>query len=779
MDRALMLVDDDVMAESERRQEAERIQAATASLITRLETDAANRVRRRGATEEGWIDDLRQYHGIYEPTIEAVLANDDERSKVFINITQPKADAWAARLGDMLFPNDDKNWGVEPTPVPELTRSAQSAVKQAEEAEAEAVALAEQHNQQADAGAAPEQLAPIKAQVEEKSNLAAQHRSKDAEIRLLMDEAKRRSEAMSREIQDQMDESRYPSSCRDIIDDATKLGVGVMKGPLTSSRPNQRWQKNADGVFALEQEAGERPDYRRVNPWHFFPDPDAIDMFDCESTFERHLLNRSSFMRMAKRLSWDKDIVAKILKDDPMPTSDGDFNWLVKLRTMGGSAEDSIINRYVAWEYHGSLMTSEIITMLRASGRNEDAASYEEKMAQSLDEQMVICYFCQGKLLKIEEYFPLDRGSSMYSVFSFKKGEASIMSAVGVPRLMRHEQAMLNSAVRMMQDNAALSVGPQIVIDKTQIEPENGSWKITPRKVWKKKGQEISRDQAPFATFNIPMNQAQLAGIIDLALRFIDEVVSMPTIAQGEQGAHVTQTSSGMSMLFNSANVVFRRVVKNWDDDLTTPVIHRAYDWNMQFNEKEEIKGDMNTVARGTSVLLVREIQSQQLMLIAQTWSTHPVMGPAIKVYEVMRMTLQTLSINPDQVLCDPEEFERRLKAMAEAGAGEETPEAIRAKASVEVANITAASRQLDAQTTKEIAEIHRETEIMKLIQKDGIDIAKVQAMFGIKKMETDSKERTFAAEAAIESRNAREAHAMGIAPTGSGGSISMGGGVE
>lgn len=775
MANQLMVVEQD--AETQRRAEWERLQGAASSLIRRLEEEATERVRRRQPTERRWLDDLRQYHGLYDPRIEAILNADPERSKVFINITRPKSTSWAARLGDMLFPNDDKNWGIEPTPVPALTQSASDAVKQAEAAEAEARTLAEQHNQQMDAGATPEQTEALRTKAMEAASIAMQHRAKDAQIRMLQDEASRRCKSMEREIDDQLSEARYPSRARDIIDDAVKLGVGVLKGPLTSSNPTRRWTKQEDGSFVLDTRPDPRPDFRRVNPWHFFPDPDATEMQDCESTLERHILNRSALRRMAKRLEWNEETVNKIIASEPLATHDADFNWLTQLRTIEQDAENAVINRYTVWEYHGPLLKTEIINLLRASGRDEDAMAFNDDCCDDYEERMVICYFSQGRLLKLEEYFPLDRGSSLYSVFSFEKGEASVLGAVGVPNLMRHEQSMLNSAVRMMQDNAALSVGPQIVIDKTQVEPEDGSWKLAPRKIWKKKGQDISRDQKPFETFNIPMNQAQLAGIIELAIRFIDEVVSMPTIAQGEQGAHVTQTSSGMSMLFNSANVVFRRVVKNWDDDLTTPTINRAYDWNMQFSPKDEIKGDMQTVARGTSVLLVREVQSQQLMLIAQTWSTHPVMGPAIKVYQVMRMTLQTLSINPDQVLCDEEEFERRLKAMAESQAGQETPEAIRAKSAIDVANIDAQSRSEQVQVQKEIAQINQETEIYKLIQRDGVDMAKVQAMLEGKKIDTDSKERTFAAEAAIEARNAREARASGHEPTGSGGFISSGDG--
>lgn len=758
-----------------RQQEEERMQGAVSGFLNELDAEAQQRVRSRSHIEKRWIDDLRQYRGLYDTLTTGVLQDDPDRSKVFINITRPKTTAWAARLGDMLFPNDDRNWGIQSTPVPSLVHAARMKVQEAEEAEAKAERAVEEHNQMVDQGAPPEALAAKKEEAEQAASLATAAREYDRQVRLLKAESDRRAELMQTEVEDQLVESRYASICRDVIEDSCKLGIGILKGPLTSSKPRRRWEKTEQpGVYQLTTDSDPRPMYRRVNPWHFFPDPDATEMPESESTYERHLLSKAGMRRWAKTLGWNAKTVQSILSDGPMPTTSGDFNWLTQLRTMEDKSENAFVNRYVVWEYHGPMEVEQIVDMLCCLGRSDDAASFLAN-ADPLETQMVIVYFCQGQLLKIEEYFPLDSGETLYSAFPFEKSESSILGAVGVPWLMRHEQSMLNSAVRMMMDNAALSVGPQVVIDKTQVEPEDGSWKLKPRKVWKKKTSDTGRESPPFATYNIPMNQAQLAGIIELCLRFIDDVVSMPTIAQGEMGAHVTQTSSGMSMLFNSANVVFRRVVKNWDDDLTTPSIRRAFDWNMQFNPNDEIKGDMQVEARGTSVLLVREIQSQQLMMIAQNWTTHPIMGPAIKVYDIMRMTLQALNINPNSVLCAPEEFEKRLQQMAESQAGQESPDAIRAQAQIEVANITARSHREAAETQRAIAEMNRQTEILKLIQKDGVDFKRIEAMLQNTKLSHDSKERIFASEAALERRNAEEARAAGEQPSGSGGYISEG----
>ena len=59
----------------------------------------------------------------------------------------------------------------------------------------------------------------------------------------------------------------------------------------------------------------------------------------------------------------------------------------------------------------------------------------------------------------------------------------------------------------MMMDNSGLSVGPQIVIDKDQVKPQDGNYSIKAQKVWLKTGSAMSTPQnPPFQVFNIPNN---------------------------------------------------------------------------------------------------------------------------------------------------------------------------------------------------------------------------------------------------------------------------------
>jgi hypothetical protein len=745
-----------------------------ASITSRLERQISQWIQRRRPVEDRWLRDIRQYQGEYDTSVMKVLDNDDERSKIFINITRTKTKSWKARIIDMLFQQGEKNWRAKPTPVPELSNIAQQALQMAEQAAQQAQEQAEAYNQGVTAGAPPEQLDAMQAEAEQSAAAYQRMDSIQQQVRAKQDEADKRAAAMEREINDQLGESYYASRVRDVVSDACKVGVGILKGPVATMRPARKWAQGDDGGFAMNRNVDKRPEVTRVSFWNFFPDPDALSMDDCDTTFERHILSEGRFQTMAKAYEWSKTAARDILKQGPQSLESTEMHFLSELRKNDDGAMSGQTKHFVVWEYHGALLLNEISTLLTAMGNTDDAAAFMADF-DPLDSIKVIIFFAQGRLLKISPYYPLDSGETLYSVFTFEKAEASILGGVGVPWLMRNEQDMLNSAIRMMMDNSALSVGPQIFLDSTKVSPVNGSWKFTPRKFWEMKGQELGSTNPPIIVQNIPSNQAQLQGIIDVAMRLIDEVVALPIIAQGEQGAHVTQTASGMAMLMDSANVVFREVIKNFDDDLTTPTIRRMYDWNMQFSPKDEIKGDMNTEATGVSVLLMKQIESEQLLYVVNTLSVHPIAGPAIMTYKALRLAMQRMSIDPDQILATPEEFEAKLKSIAESESQKQDPDVIRAQTSLQVAEIDSASRKMQAENQLEIAKLNQKTEVLKLIQRDDVDMAGIQALLAGKQLDADTKERMFAAEAAVEQQNAERAIAMGGEPSGSGGSLSFG----
>lgn len=706
---------------------------AARSIVGRLDSLVKDQMRARAATETRWLEDLRNYHGRYDPTTEADLKNAG-RSLAFVKLTRHKTNGWSARLSDLLFPTDDRNWGIQPTPLPKLA----SAAKEAQEAAASSV---DDANLAAEAG----EEAGAQLLAEQAGAFAQKAKQTDSEIA----EAKKRSEAMQAAIEDQLVESNYGAHCRDVIEDGCRLGTGILKGPLTSNRLRAEW-RNERGYWELAQVPDPQPEFVRVDPWHFFPDMSARTIQEAEFTFERSLPTKKDLRRYALKLGFNRNAVRRLLREGPGEIPGTDLTYLSNLQDITGEGE-GIKGRFVLWEYHGPLECEDILTLLRAAGNDEAARAYDEAK-DPLEENRVIIHFCNDEVLKIAPEYPLDSGESLYSVWNFEKGETSVFG-IGIPAIMNDSQRAINGAWRMMMDNSALSVGPQIVVDKGAVVPQDGEFSLKALKVWLKTTTMIGNpNNPPFQVFNIPNNQAQLAGIIELARSFIDEETSSPTMDQGDAGPP-TQTLGGMSMLMNSANVIKRRVVKSFDDDLTTPTIRRAYDWNMQFNPDDNVKGDMQVDARGTSVLLVREIQSMHMMNIAQNWTPHPVLGPYVKTREAMVKSLQTLMIPPADILRTQEEADKRQQEMAAAAAPAEEQAAPDNR--LEIATI-------EAETRIKVAEMGRDQAMAELAVREKISIAEVQAKFGIKQQEIASKERSKAADIAIEERRGQAAAERG-----------------
>jgi hypothetical protein len=707
---------DQTTPEDKARQSAEAIKQAVGTIVIRLENDAIRRVGQRNLIEKRWIEDLEQIHGEYdEKTYKKLDAA--KKSTLFINQTRPKTNACAARLADMLFPTDDKNWGISPTPVPALTQTAQ----QVADAGAKAAQEANKALEQGD----PARAAEITGGFNQVAQVGVQAKAE-------MDEAKRRASAMQDEIEDQLRECRYNEAARKVIEDACRIGTGVMKGPIANTERSRRgWTKGNDGVFRLGFNEDPRPGYYRVDPWSFFPESDALTIEESESFFERHLMRPNKFRQLAQQPGFDANAIRRVLKQGPSASMP---SYLADLRNIKGENTSPSDKVFQVWEYRGPLEVEEMQHLAQFLGREDLMEAVEEW--DPLNVIQVVLWFCQGEVLKIGIHH-MDSGEPIYSVYNLEKDDASIWG-FGIAYLMRDPQKALNAAWRMMMDNSGLASGPQIEIDTEIVEPHDGVWELAPRKVWKRKP-GVDKAAIGIRSIQIDNHQAELANIIMLAKQFIDDVTSISTIAVGEQGSHTTQTAQGMAILMNAVNVIFRRFVKHFDDDLTVPVIRRLYDWNMQFSRKDHIKGDMEVDARGTSVLLVRELQSQNLMVLAN-FTAHPVIGAIIKAAPILRKLVQSMMIRADDVVKTDDE----MKQEAAKAQGQQDPEVMKLQLQKAIADA-------ENDTRLQIARLENETARIQYAAANNIKLEQLNVMLQTKQMEIDHKERALATEIAVE----------------------------
>lgn len=605
-------------------------QSALLEAITAFGSDLRARllehIKQRQPVVQRWVKDMYQYRNQYEDGIET------DKSKVFVGYTRAKTDSWTAQMTDMLFPSDDKNYGISPTPMPDIANLA----KQPDSSD-------------------PEQAAQI------------------SNARAIMQQAKESAEAMEKLIDDQLLECDYAAEARLCLHYAAVLGTGILRAPVVDTVESKAWRQDELGNWVGEIVSKTIPAAHLVLPWDFVPDMTAPTIKDCQFVFERSYVTKKQLQALARNPYYLKESVLELCelegRDTRTASSDMD-GYIDTLRTLSGLETQSKDNRYELWTYHGGIPLSVLESANRQLGEDNQLAipDDEESRAANLEIDGVIVMAGNGTILSVN-LNPLDTAEYPYSVYTCEP-DVCCLFGFGIPYLCRDAQEILNTAWRGMIDNGVLGIGPQVVVNSSVLTPVDGKWGLSPYKLWKTNDRATANAQfeaqRAFGIFDIGSRQAEFANIIQLSKSFMDEESGLPMIAQGEQG-QVTPTLGGMSMLMNAANAVRRRQVKEWDDAVTKPLIRRFYEYNMNMSEDASIKGDMQVVARGTSALLVKETQTAQIIDIFQKFGQHPQLMHAFDWYDGAKTLMQSMSMGTQTMLIPREEYEQKLQEMQEA----------------------------------------------------------------------------------------------------------------
>ena len=713
--------EDGTLSEEEQRIQAEE----TMQLFGKgLQSNFDKQVGLKEQLEQRWIDDLRHYNGRYDKETEAKMnaadatgAGKKNTSRVFVNLTRAKSNTAESKWSDLVLPTDDRNWGLKPTPVPEI-------VKQLED-DSDLIMP------NGDTAVEPETEEPYK---------------KSDQAKEIIKEAKKAAELMQEEIDDQLTEANYNAACRSVIHDSVVMGTGIIKGPMVEKRAKRAWVDDGQGNWGLSSNADYKPTAAHVDPWNFFPDMSATKWKDAEFCFERHLLTRKQLRLLSKQPGYMKDQIRNLLQQSPN-ISQSKLNYLNELREMNGITQIQGDNRYEVLEYHGPIEKNDLVAC-GCRGVNED---------DPLEEFDGTVWFCMGTVIKVGLNH-LDSDDLPYSVLNWEKDETSIFG-FGVPYRMRAPQRVMNASWRMVLDNAGLSTGPQVLINKHMVEPANGSWDLTPRKVWwiTSKDPKIRADYA-MQTFAIDSNQQELTNIFEMAHRLADEETSVPQQQMGggqpgdQQQPAMLKTLGGSALWMSANNIMMRRAVKNFDDDLTDPFITRFYDWNMQFNKRSDVKGDYSIDVRGTSVLLVREMQARNMQEFIASALAIPGGADELKPRGVLKSMAKGQQINIDEVMRTDAEYES-AKTEAENNPPPPDPEMMKLQMQERIAKEETNRKVLELQGAERTALITQQTELAKLVATKEIDLEKIRSELGIKKYEKDVDTKLFFEELSIKMR--------------------------
>lgn len=613
------LVDDS--AEVARRHEEMREKL---SLVLLKRRDSAVKYRAGSGIERDWAEDQAYYEGQEDSdrsryykglTMSSPLIARPQggrfKSKVFLNITRPYVETAASKVIEVLSPVDDRAFSVEASPIPFAVLDGQVIEGQAiPPAPATQAAMPQDPaaQEQGMLAAAQQGLPPpgAEGQMINADGQPATQQEVASEQEYEQQMAKVRSAAKGAEvwIDDALQESGYNVELRRLIDDAARLGTGIMRGPIPTVRYSS---KMSEGAQVVVEEIV--PQSKCISVWNAYPDPACGDDIHKGQYFiEFDQLVEQQVRELMGAPGYIPEALEKVIEEGPQRSPS-----LAEALAPHAST-DPEAKRFDVWYYHGFLAVDDLVAMGCVCGEVEGGVP---AVITIINDTPVKAHLA-----------PLSKGRFPYDMMCWQR-TAGRPWGIGIARQIRACQAILNNSVRSMMENAGLSSGPQIILGRGSVIPADGKWEITPRKVWLlKPDADIPDVSKAFGSFSIESTQAELLQTIDFVLKMAENVTGMPILLQGQQGPQgVPETVGGMQILVANASSLLRRIARIFDDSITKPHVTRYYEWMMEFGEDESIKGDFQIIPRGSSALVAKDMRATFLMQAVPQMIVNPAFG--------------------------------------------------------------------------------------------------------------------------------------------------------
>lgn len=577
--------------------------------------------------EQRWLQAYRNYRGLYGPE---VTFTDTEKSRAFIKITKTKVLAAFAQVVDILYSGTKFPIGVEAQNDPEgIAAAVHLDPKEPDQSQG----APQGGGQTAPGGSTvsrPElkNLGPLTSKLE-----PVQDKIKDGPgltpTSFTWEPAKEAARKMEKKMQDQLSEANADKSLRSFAFEMCLFGQGVFKGPMAKDKEYAKW--DADGQYTPVIKS--IPDMEFVSIWDSYPDPDAINMTDCEYFIQRHRMSKTELRNLKKRPYFRSESIDNAIADSYNYTEQYWENVIKDYQLRQGT------ERFEVLEYWGMVDSS-----------IEEIANLEiPKEYKNLDQVQVNIWTCNGHILRVV-FNPFTPMRIPYHSCPYELNPYSFFG-VGVAENMDDTQLLMNGFMRMCVDNGVLSGNVILEINETNLIPGQ-DFKLYPGKIFRTQGQPGQS----IHSIDVKSVTQELNMLFDKARQLADEATGIPSYSHGQGGIQgIGRTASGMQMLMGAAAQNIKAVVRNIDDYLLVPLARDLFAFNMQFEFDKEFIGDLQVVARGTASLMRNEIRSQKVLQFLQL-TNNPIDNPWVKRDYLLRELAESLELEGDKTVNDPRE---------------------------------------------------------------------------------------------------------------------------
>lgn len=465
------------------------------------------------------------------------------------------------------------------------------------------------------------------------------------------EEAAVRAERLEEVIYKQLTNCKYGYQSRLAYKDRVVLGTGILKGPMNRLKVRKRYEIDpATGTAIPVLSSYEEPTIIRVDPWLFYPDDSVQSIDEAEFVIEAHPLGKNDLLKLSKRPDFRGDAIIEILRRPP----DEESEVTESLFANFSDNDELYKGKYVVLERHGPIYKDDLQKL-----------GIEPAYETPLDHYYGEVWVCQDKIIRIELSNVEGSYSVPYAVSTWIENPGSIFG-IGAPLLMADNQHVVNVAWQMALENSQLSSGPQVVIDKSIIAPQNGKWDIEPWKIWLLTQYGANAQQA-VQYINVPNTSEQLMAVLQAARSFAEEESGVPLLAQGLQSPTVGDPSATtQAIMQTNSTTILDHYSEQWDDQITQKVIDWMVAWNMQYNTDPNIKADFEIDVKSSTDLRSSELQAKNLEKILVQAAQNPVAGQIINQPNAFKALLSMMHLPSRNIIKTDEQIRQEQEAAAQ-----------------------------------------------------------------------------------------------------------------
>lgn len=609
--------------------EEDIIEGQLASHIRARMTDMRNFRNAEGISER-LLSALRTYKGQYSSS-ELHDIQQFGGSEVYARVTATKCRAATALLRD-IYLGAERPFDVDPSPEPTIPDDIDSNIQELVNIE---TATMMQSGQQID-----EQMVADRVAMLRKSAMRAAKK-----------QAHEEADKATNRLDDMLIEGDFYEAFAEFLIDLPIFPFAVLKGPTVRNKNRTKW---VDGQMQVKNVP--TLCWNRVSPFDLYWSPGASNSSQADF-IERVRLTRAELVAVKGLPGYDTDAIDQVLERF---YNSGTHEWWDTIDAERAELEDrerwsrTATSMIDCAEYTGHVSGK----LLRDWGMTED------RVPDPLGEYSVTAWLIDRFLIKVQ-INPVSRTRPPYYISSFEKIPGS-MFGYGLPDLLEDVQQICNSAARSLVNNAAISSGPQVMINDEVLQPGEND-ELYPWKRWHVSYDPamVTSGQRPIDFFQPQINAQELLMIYEKWNTMGDEISAIPRYMTGnEKVGGAGRTASGLAMLMGNAAKTLQNVAASIDRDLFEPMLNDLFMMVME-TQPGAFRGDEFINVKGVNHAVKREQdrmrQLEFLQLTANPMDMQ-IIGPEGRA-NVLRNVATNLGLEHERILPDDDEIRAQMQA--------------------------------------------------------------------------------------------------------------------